>query len=361
MNNRSYFFFYIFLLFTIHFQAQPAAPSLTDAPATEEHTAPKLSIFNTMQYSELLTINLTTDVNLLIEQKKKDEYQPASINFKTAEGGQIQQQVKIKARGKSRRRICDFPPIKIKFKKEELASLGLNREFNEYKLVTHCSDGKDAEYNILKEFLAYKIYNELTDASFRVQLVKINYLDTESAKITFVKYGFLLEDNEELCDRLEGEMIKAYNVQPTVLDPNEYNLLTFFQYMIGNTDWDLSVMHNIKILNCAAKESPMLVPYDFDFAGIVNTNYALPKSTLPQIDVRDRVYMGPCLEDEELARLIQIVQAKKPNILALIKDFDFLPKKHRRDIQKYLNDFFVTLNDPSALREALHWNCPVAE
>ena len=71
---------------------------------------------------------------MLIEQKKKDEYQPASITFKLADGSQFQQELKVKARGKSRRRICDFPPIKMKFKKDNLEADGLNREFNEYKL-----------------------------------------------------------------------------------------------------------------------------------------------------------------------------------------------------------------------------------
>ena len=352
-------FILFILLFGAGINAQPWNPETIDTE-TAEYTSPELkSVFTALNYSEIVTVNLTTDVDLLIEQKKKDTYQEASINFKTVDGQHAQQIVKIKARGKSRRRICDFPPIKIKFKKDNLEAAGYHREFNEYKLVTHCSDDEEAELNILKEYLAYKMYNELTSHSFKVQLVKINYIDTKSASVRYTKFGFLLEDNEEMSSRLNGKMTKTYNISTNELDAQQYNLMAMFQYMIGNTDWNISVMHNIKIVQSDSQTAPVLVPYDFDFAGVVNTNYARPNPDLPQTSVRDRVYQGLCLEDTELSQILDVMEDKEDEILALVKNFDHLPKKQRRDIQKYLKEFFYLIDQPDLLKTELHWNCPV--
>ena len=46
-----------------------------------------------------------------------------------------------------------------------------------------------------------------------------------------------------------------------------------FEYMIGNTDWALSVLHNIKLLELPDAHR-IYVPHDFDYSGFVGTDYA---------------------------------------------------------------------------------------
>ena len=47
-------------------------------------------------------------------------YQPATLAFVGADGAESEWEIKIRTRGKYRRRICDQPPIKLNFDKKEL-------------------------------------------------------------------------------------------------------------------------------------------------------------------------------------------------------------------------------------------------
>ena len=44
-----------------------------------------------------------------------------------------------------------------------------------------------------------------------------------------------------------------------------------FEYMIGNTDWSVEYLQNIKLATVDSNSAPITIPYDFDHAGIVNT------------------------------------------------------------------------------------------
>jgi hypothetical protein len=68
-------------------------------------------------------------------------------------------------------------------------------------------------------------------------------------------------------------MIQAENTETET-----FLKMAVFQYMIGNTDWSVPYLHNIRILSFDAQTIPSVVPYDFDHAGIVNAPYALPRS-----------------------------------------------------------------------------------
>ncbi len=55
--------------------------------------------------------------------------------------------------------------------------------------------------------------------------------------------------------------------------------MAIFNYMIGNTDWSVPNQHNVRILSQSNAERPnlgIIVPYDFDYTGLVNADYAVP-------------------------------------------------------------------------------------
>ena len=58
-------------------------------------------------------------------------------------------------------------------------------------MVTHCQYGNE-DY-LFKEYLIYKLYNVLTDNSFRVRLVKIEYINTHKKANPIKTYAFLIE------------------------------------------------------------------------------------------------------------------------------------------------------------------------
>ena len=46
------------------------------------------------------------------------------------------------------------------------------------KLVSECKVSSDHEQFLFKEFLAYKIYNLISDRSFQVRLLKVRWEDS---------------------------------------------------------------------------------------------------------------------------------------------------------------------------------------
>ena len=135
------------------------------------------SIFDLLNQQTLVEMTLVAELDSLINERRTNHYSKANLTYKDGAGIDRKYEVGVKPRGKFRRRVCDFPPLKLKFSKDQLEAAGLSKH-NDLKLVTHCMEAD--EYNeslIMKEYLAYKMYNELTPNSFRVQLVRITYQD----------------------------------------------------------------------------------------------------------------------------------------------------------------------------------------
>ena len=147
-----------------------------------------------------IEVNLI-DLENLKKNKNRDDYQPASLSFTDENGQLISWDLEIKPRGKMRRRVCAMPPLKLKFPKDEVKAQGLAK-YRTLEMVEICNSGKDYEQYVLREYVAYKLYNMLTNNSFRVQLVKVDFQDAEAEKIPMDGFGFLIENNEEMAERL---------------------------------------------------------------------------------------------------------------------------------------------------------------
>ena len=118
-----------------------------------------------------------------------------------------------------RNKICYLPPLKIDFSKNDLRAAGIKGKYDNLKLVVHCKNGSAYDDFVLREYLAYKIYNELTDISFRVQLVNLSLEDTEGKQKTIETYGFLIENDKELAARLNGRVLASKFIKQAALHP----------------------------------------------------------------------------------------------------------------------------------------------
>ena len=92
----------------------------------------------------------------------------------------------------------DFPPIRMNFKKAGFQKTDLSK-IEKMKMVTHCEYGN--EQNLFKEYIIYKLYNVLTDYSFRVRLIKIEYINTYKKSKPINSYSFFIEPIEMLAER----------------------------------------------------------------------------------------------------------------------------------------------------------------
>lgn len=306
------------------------------------------SIFDLFSEQEVQELTITTDLVQFMENRKIDEYQEATIEYLGQNGQEVSRNIKLKARGKYRNRVCDFPPIKIKFSKKDLLNAGYNPEFNKLKLVTHCLDEKlIGNENVMKEYLMYKLYNELTPESYRVQLAKITYLDSKGKLGKIKRYGFVIESTDQMAFRVGGTECECMNPNPTDLHADIENRVALFQFMIGNEDWNTMLNRNITLVKPFFGGKMTLVPYDFDFAGAVYPSYAIPNWDLGLTSVRDRFYQGNDVANDILKSTLEQFKQKRADFSAIILNFSPLARTARIEILDYLDSFYDQINQIS--------------
>lgn len=314
----------------------------------------------------LITVKIEAPLNTLFKKERETGNPVAGTLTVSAPGYETQTlAIKLETRGKTRRdsKVCKFPPLTVNFKKKDVKHTLFDHQ-NKLKLVTHCQNSR-ASYNTyyLQEYLLYKTYNLITEESFRVRLGTFDYVDTEGKQSIGGKYGFFIEDADNLAKRLGRERRDVKRVSTTLYQTPEANRVALFQYMIGNLDWAIlggpegeKCCHNTKPY-FATNGMAIPVPYDFDYAGVINANYAVPPASLKVKSVRTRLYRGFCAHDSALPKTIESFKEKKTAIYALTEGSSLLPDKTARSMIKYYDDFFETLEDPAKVDRYLHDKC----
>jgi len=225
------------------------------------------------------------------------------------------------------------------------------------KLVTHCVDNRKifTEY-LLKEYLAYRIYNLLCDESYKVRLARITYNDSEGRNKQLTRFAFFIEKTKHLASRIGGIELEFSGLAKEVTDTELTVLFSVFQYFIGNTDWSIPVLHNVKLISLPGPKY-VPVPYDFDFSGYVGTYYAIPDPKIPIESIFQRIYRGPCVELDTILSVLELFNRKKPEIYSLILDFEYLEQKEREKILRYFDKFYKTLNNDHKIKREFILMC----
>jgi len=265
--------------------------------------------------------------------------------------------IQVRTRGKFRRQkeICKFPPIRLNFKKSETKRTQLHG-IDKVKLVTHCRDNSPRyEQTVLREYVAYRILNILTDASFRARLLRLTYVDSEGRQRNRTSYAIILEHRDRLAKRLDRPHVETPSTTVEKLDPRYLNLASIYQYMIGNTDFspiaaapDENCCHNF-VLFGGSDQLYLAIPYDFDQAGLINAPHAGPNPRFGLRDVRQRLYRGRCENNAQLPDTIAFVVAKQDEIYDMIRDLEGLTKNSGRGMISYLGRFYKTVQNPKTL------------
>lgn len=336
--------FFWLLALQVNAQEQPVSQDASVKPA-------KIDEVQFFINETPLEVDIGVNLRRIMANKFKEGYKfPAKFTITLEDGKVISEPVTLEVRGNYRKANCYMPPLKVNFKGESasyLSSLG------SLKLVNVCEiDRKDNEEFLLKEYLIYKIYNQITEKSLRARLLKIRFIDSNSKKKPVTEYGFLLEDVKDMARR-NGCVERKRDVPHTEsTERQQMTRVALFEYMIGNSDWSVPVRHNIKLI--VPKEDTNAVaysvPYDFDHSGLVKTDYALPPEQLDIKDVTQRAYRGFPRSFEELQLVIGEFQSKKDTIYQIIKNFTLLSGFTRNEVISYLNGFYDTISKPKDVR-----------
>ncbi|MEM8906323.1 MAG: hypothetical protein AAGD05_00640 [Bacteroidota bacterium] len=304
----------------------------------------------------VVSLKMELDLERFLENKDIDAYYPAILHFRDVADQKVSWPIEIKARGRSRRQFCDFPPLKLRFFSDDLATKQL-ANFNQFKMVTHCRKSVDIRKIVLKEYLVYRIWQLLSENSFRVQLFEVTYRDIRQADRTFQAYAFLLEDEAHVAARLQGEVVQQRGALSKYIDQEELTFLALFQYFIGNTDWLVDRQHNIKFVKCPAALKLKILPYDFDACGLVGAAYAIPASHLPIEAVQERLFLGDCVSPEAFEQGLTIFREKKTAIFDLIRQFEPLDQRSRKIMIRYLEQFYRAIDKANFIDKVLLKEC----
>lgn len=298
--------------------------------------------YNLFEEKGVLEIGLETDFKQLIRKKKPPTYQEALLHFPLKDSLVLRRIIQVKPRGNNRRERCARPPLKLKFTKTEVYVNGME-QLKKMKMVYECKKSHLYEQYVLKEYLIYKIYNLFTNLSFKTRLLKLNYIDIGRKKPkTETGYAFLIEETDNLALRNNLFNAKVTTASKRDIDDLEMARVAMFQYMIGNADWSITGLHNMKLFTY--KENPLAkalaVPYDFDYSGFVNAQYAIPSETFNIATVRERVFLGSCYNKEMYSTVIKEFLAKKSEIYSLIEVFPDITERTRNELIRYLDEFY---------------------
>ena len=274
--------------------------------------------------------------------------------------------IKLRTRGSFRlqRDNCEFPPLRVNFKRSQVEGTIFAGE-NKLKLVTHCHDDRDEyEQCLLQEYLIYRAYNLLTDASFRVRLARITYVDTNGRRDPVTKYAFFLENKKAMAARNGWEVLEVRQVLIEQMQPEPLALLEVFQFMIANTDYDAfspepndNCCHNTVPIGSYEEFVVLPVAYDFDWAGLISAPYARPRSRLRITSVRDRLFRGVCRPQEELEAVFPLFLEKREAIYELTRSLPGLDAERVENTAEYLDKFYEVITDPEQVEREMMRKC----
>jgi hypothetical protein len=355
--------------------AAPAATAVAQEPKGEKDAKPKKDKSRPVEPEEMeaskrrterlfgsdepLEFTLTADFKQAFRSRDtlNVKVTKATLTLKDSSGAPVTIPIEISPRGHFRLRndVCNFPPIRLIFPKQGLKGTPFAGQ-NSMKLGTHCQqrDKEYAEYPV-REHAAYEVLNMLTDVSFKSRLASVTYVPEGEEKDAFTKLGLLIEDEDDVAKRNGGRIQTLRGGNFGDMDPAQINLITVFAYFLGNTDWSVWSLHNIRLfMSNDGRYVP--VPYDFDWSGAVFARYAKPAPQLGIKTVQDRLFRGPCMTPEEIAPVLAKFTEQRNAIRELYTRLP-LEDSYRRRVMNYYDEFYRVIGDQRQVRRELIETC----
>jgi hypothetical protein len=304
---------------------------------------PELAIntFNLFENHEILELTIRFDISEYMKNKPDEEYLDALLTYKYNSRDSVNKKIRLRARGNYRYRNCEFPPLRINFKDSDFGFADLDSLKN-VKMVTHCYDSENYQSYLMREYLIYRLYNIVTDYSFRVRFLKVNYVDSGDKGLLFEQYAFLIEPLERILYRFNAREIEDAELEFDDIEQDLLDRLSLFQYLVANSDWFVEMGHNLKLIKPEGNQNMKMIPipYDFDYSGFVNAHYSVPRSDLNLESITDRVYMGPCRSEEEFRIIADEFLSHKESFMEEIRNFEYLDRKVRKELINFIKSFY---------------------
>ncbi len=313
--------------------------------------------------SDTLELILDVPMKTLLRRAKKKPVLDGHMRYLDAEGRNVTIDLTITTRGKSRLDLCSFPPLSIMLDKKQTTST-LFAGQRKLKIVSQCLNGSKYRRYFYQEYGIYRAYNLLSDHSFRVRMLNVTFRDNAQKRRDQISPAFFIESDRNVAERMNMKTIKTETIKPSQFNIVETSKYEVFQYMIGNTDWSIlqgpkseGCCHNGKVIGPEGPEENWVVlPYDFDQSGIINTEYALPSLSFGIRNVRQRLYRGRCRHNEQFDQTFSLFNERRTEIEAALTP-SAMSEKSQKTTLKYVNGFYKIINDPQEVSRRLIDKC----
>jgi hypothetical protein len=234
-------------------------------------------------------------------------------------------------------------------------------------MVTHCKNSDRYDQYYLLEMMAYRMYNLVTDYSFRVRSLSVTYKDTEKGEAEAGRFAFLIEDDSDVAKRNGLKKLEIDRIGPSRLEKTTVGDFSLFQLMIGNLDWSAlkgpdpkECCHNVKLVAPRPLEKGdkiWPVPYDFDATGLVDAPYAGPPNHLGLNSVTQRLYRGYCVHNDALPAAREKQLALESEIMAVLDSDPRLSEREKKGATRYMEKYFEMLKDDKDFERATVKKC----
>ncbi len=310
---------------------------------SEEYQIPAL-----FQSENPLALKISYDSKELRKVTNDSTYMDAQFQYQDDNGEWHPMQTEIRKGGHYRLDKCYYTPIKVKFKKGTTTGT-LFKNSRKLKMVLPCLQERDKNDNVLKELMAYKLFERVSPYHFKTRMIQVNFEDQRGKKAkTHDIIGFFIEDLDKVAERHNANVLKR-KVHPMQQDAEASIRNDFFQYMIGNTDFSNAYQHNERLLFLEGRTVP--VPYDFDMSGLVNASYAVVSQIGDQelsiSDVKQRLYRGFKRDVNVYQQVRKDFLDAQTDLVAIIDGYKphFNNPNEFVQARDFLMDFFSVLAD----------------
>lgn len=292
-----------------------------------------------------IEIKMKFSVKEIKSETNDSTYMDSFLQYKNEKGEWDSVDVELRTRGNFRLKNCYYPPLRMKIKKKD--GKGTIFEGNKsLKIVLPCTKIKNADGFIMREYLCYQLFEEVTPYVFETRLIKVTLENSDEKSGEPVQLiGFLIEDDDEVADRFGGNIINNKRIPASFMQDSATVRHDLFQMMIGNTDFSNLYQHNATALQLDEKTVVPLA-YDFDMTGLVNPPYAQVSDQIEIEKVTDRLYRGFCRDPQLMQSIRQEFINSEANIL---KQVDLLvgtvEDRDIKFVRGFLEDFFEVLKD----------------
>lgn len=290
----------------------------------------------------VLNIKLHYSKKEVLSYTNDSTYIESNLSYLETDGTIKSLETELRVRGSFRRTNCYYLPLWIKINKKASKET-IFKDDKKLKLVLPCLKSTKSNDHVLKEFLAYKIYELISPYHFETKLLSIQFEEEKNnKKINHDLMGIFIQDDKKAASLNHGRVIKRH-IHPNNQDPVTSVRNALFQFMIGNTDYSIAYQHNEKLIFVDDKIIP--IPYDFDMSGFVNVSYAVVSAinnkTLPISKVTDRLYRGFDRGDEILEQTRKEFLYLEKDIYALMDQYKsyFRDPKEFTECKNYIMGF----------------------